>query len=386
MPAHRLHRASALGSVLLLAASLVLTATQPANAGGHHGHKRHHHDPYVVASGLDNPRQLSFDGKDLYVAEGGTGGDLQCIPGPEAEQICLGYTGAITKISSKGQYRVIEGLPSGAAPDGSGAGGPSDVAVRNGGYAVLMGYGGDPADRDALAAQGGDFSDFALFGTLLTGSLGKKGTWGPFVLADVSAYEGKANPEPSDVDTNPVGLYAAEDSFVVADAGGNDILGVDYRGDISTLAVLDQVPVPPGSPVPNADPVPTSAVPGPDGAYYISQLTGFPFPPGASTIYRWTPDGTLTPYATGLTNVTDLGWYGDTLYAVQLSDEGLASSEDPEALPSGSLVRIEDGKAVTVADDLQAPYGLALKGGSAYVTTCSVCAGDGEVVKIPLRR
>jgi hypothetical protein len=37
-----------------------------------------------------------------------------------------------------------------------------------------------------------------------------------------------------------------------------------------------------------------------------------------------------------------------------------------------------------VADGLFAPYGVALTDDAAYVTTCAVCVGGGEVIKIPL--
>jgi hypothetical protein len=373
---HHLRRACVVAGSLVLAGTL--TVTQPASAGGRHGHGHDHsHDPVVVATGLDNPRQLSFDGNDLYVAEGGTGGDVYCLPGegPEGGQQCLGFTGAVTKVSRRGQWRVLDGLPSIAATDGSSAGGPSDVAVRDGGYALLMGLGAAPADRDELAAVSDETADAALFGTLLVGSLGRSGTWGPFVLSDVSAYEASDNPQGDEIDTNPVGLYADDDSFVVADAGGNDVLRVDYRGAVSTLATFDPT---------GWDAVPTSAVPGPDGALYVSQLTGFPFPAGEAKIFRIAADGTVTTYAEGLTNVTDLGWYDGRLYAVQLADEGLLGGEEG-APPSGSLVRVSPRGNTTVADDLVAPYGLALSRGSAYVTTCSVCADEGQVVKIRLK-
>jgi hypothetical protein len=39
-----------------------------------------------------------------------------------------------------------------------------------------------------------------------------------------------------------------------------------------------------------------------------------------------------------------------------------------------------------VADGLFAPYGVALTDDAAYVTTCAVCVGGGEVIKIPLDR
>ena len=37
-----------------------------------------------------------------------------------------------------------------------------------------------------------------------------------------------------------------------------------------------------------------------------------------------------------------------------------------------------------VAGGLFAPYGVALRSGAAYVTTCAVCVDEGEVIRIPL--
>jgi hypothetical protein len=127
--------------------------------------------------------------------------------------------------------------------------------------------------------------------------------------------------------------------------------------------------------------VPTSVVRGPDGAYYISQLTGFPFVPGAANIWRVVPGEEPTVFASGLTNVTDLAFASDgTLYAVEISSIGLLNG------PIGALVRVTPGASQhpTVAEDLFAPYGVALTDSAAYVSTCAVCVGGGEVIKIPL--
>ena len=83
----------------------------------------------TVASGLDNPRQLSFSGHSLYVAEAGRGGAGPCVPSPEGGESCFGLSGAITRVNRWGSHRVVTGLPSLADPDGGGALGPSDVLV-----------------------------------------------------------------------------------------------------------------------------------------------------------------------------------------------------------------------------------------------------------------
>ena len=89
---------------------------------------------------------------------------------------------------------------------------------------------------------------------------------------------------------------------------------------------------------------------------------------------------TPTVYATGLTNVPDLAWSGRHLYAVQLNDTGLLTRGP------GSVVRVSPrgSRHTTVASGLTMPYGIAIRGDAAYVTTCSVCAGGGQVVRVRL--
>lgn len=338
--------------------------------------------PVVVASGLDNPRQLSLARNgDIYVAEAGRGalggdGSGPCLPNPEdpADQVCFGTSGAVTRISQGTQKRVVTGLPSIAGADGSQAIGPSDVFADRGKLRVLIGLGADPAVRTT-------FPQLAKMGTLVKIRHGKA-----VVIADVAAFEAKTNPI-HEADSNPVGLLRTGRSYVIADAGGNTVVRAGKRGSMSTLAVLkDQdatappfLGLPPGTKIP-AQAVPTSVAVGPDGAYYVSQLTGFPFEKGLAKIYRIGWHGKLKVYASGLTNVTDLAFAKDgTLYAVQISSEGLLNG------PVGSLVKVKPGKAPqVVADNLFAPYGLAISGKWAYVTTGSVAAGGGEVVKIQL--
>ena len=86
-------------------------------------------------------------------------------------------------------------------------------------------------------------------------------------------------------------------------------------------------------------------------------------------------------YASGLTNVTDLAFAHDgSLYAVEIASNGLLEE------PIGALVKVTPGASQheTIAGGLFAPYGVALDEGSAYVTTCAVCVGEGEVIRIPL--
>ncbi len=281
------------------------------------------------------------------------------------------------------QSRVVTGLPSfgnqGDAQNapGSSAIGPSDVTVIGGHkLAVLIGLGADPAVRATLPANA------SRLGTLIAVDW-KSGR--SHQIADIAGYEEAHNPI-HNPDSDPAGLLAVCGRYVVADAGGNDVVRTGSRNRLSTLAVLpDQLAdappflgLPPGAQIP-AQSVPTSVAVGPDGAYYVSQLTGFPFQKGLANIYRIGRNGSLTIYASGLTNVTDLAFAGRSLYAVQISTEGLLTG------PVGSLVKVNPrGPSTVIAGGLFAPYGIAIKGKAAYVTTGSVAPGAGQVVRIPL--
>jgi glucose/arabinose dehydrogenase len=90
-------------------------------------------------------------------------------------------------------------------------------------------------------------------------------------------------------------------------------------------------------------------------------------------------------WASGLTNVTSLAFDSrGSLYAVQLAKDGLLNAP-PDAPPVGSVVKVSrTGAHRVVADNLLAPYGIAISGHKAYVSTCSVCPGGGEVWRIAL--
>jgi len=55
--------------------------------------------------------------------------------------------------------------------------------------------------------------------------------------------------------------------------------------------------------------VPTGVVKGPHGDYFMSQLTGFPFPVGAANVYRVDrKTGAAEIFASGFTNIMDLAF------------------------------------------------------------------------------
>ena len=335
--------------------------------------------PVVVASGLDSPRHLpSPDTGALYVAEAGRGGTGPCVVNPELGELCLGMTGAVTQVNDNGpDPRVLTGLPS---ITGSDTLGPSDIVFTGSQkFALSIGLGGDVANREAYGPAG------AMLGTIVTGKL-KHG--GVTVLADVLANEAFANPDGTDINSDPTGLFRQGDGYLVTDSGGNAVVRASKKGTFTTVAVLPPVDMlappflglPPGTMIP-ADSVPTAVVRGPDGAWYISELTGFPFEPGKASIFRLVAGGQPTVYASGLTNVTDLAFAPDgTLYAVEIASNGLLNG------PVGALVKVTAGSTSPeiVIGGLDSPYGVALTSDHAYVSTCSVCIGGGAVIKVPL--
>ena len=332
----------------------------------------------TVAKGLNNPRGLAFspDGA-LYVAEAGKGGAGPCMPGPEGGTVCYGTSGSITVIDHGRQDRVLDHLPSIANPDGTQAIGPSDVSFQGkGGMYFTVGLGANPAVRAGLPSAGQQ-----ELGWLLRGKDAKQ-------VADVAGYEAKANPDGGEPDSNPNSVLALPGAQIVADAGGNDLLSVKANGRISTIAVFPDVLVdappalglPPGTKIP-MQAVPTSVVRGPDGALYVGQLTGFPFPEGAAKVFRIVPGHAPEVYAEGFTNIIDIGFSDDgKLYVLEIAQHGLLSGD-----MTGALIKVRGHEQkVVMSTGLTAPGGLTFRGGAAYVSNCSVCAGGGSVLRIPL--
>jgi hypothetical protein len=318
-------------------------------------------DGDAVATGLDNPRGLDLWRGKLFIAEAGTGGDGSCVPGIFAPEICLGRTGSVTMATHPGrQRRILERLPSLAGPDGSFAYGPSDVSVDKGHVYVSIGGPNEPGHRELITEAIGQ-----KLGTiqLLVGR-------GSFTIGDISAFVARSDPDGPPHETNTHSVLVGQHGVYAIDAGSNTLFGIDWRGHLRILHVFDKVTLPDGSTI---DAVPTNMVFGPDGALYVSTLTGVPFPEGAAVVWRW--DGVrATPFAEGLTAAIDLAFGPDrSLYVVEMRTViGL----------SGRVVRIAPhGTRTVVADGLDFPTGIAMGHRAFYVTNHGTSPGIGEVLR-----
>ena len=339
----------------------------------------------TVATGLHNPRGLNFapDGS-LYVAEAAGDGvaTADCGAMGDSSTKCSANTGSVTRINlaSGESTRVLTGLPSLIAADGVGNGGsgPQDVVFHGlgNGY-VTIGLGGAPENREPYFGDAG-----AFYGRLVRFNPSGQVRFNQ----DLAGYELENNPDGFVPDSNPYGMATVPGGVIIADAGGNDLLKVAANGTISTLAVFPRVNRPPGvpPPVPSVQAVPTSVAVGPDGAFYVGQLTGGPFTVGIASVYRVPAAGGVPEIVYGgFTNIIDIAFGPDgSLYVLEIAQAAI-----PNFGGGGRLVRIHpDGSQSVVLSGPQflfAPGGIAVgSDGNLYVTVASISSVGGAVIRV----
>lgn len=329
----------------------------------------------VIATGLNNPRGLAF-GPDggLYVTEAGVaqagGATTVVFRGGAAHTFHYSTTGSITRLFGGAQQRVITGLPSLGSLTISETTGPQDIAFGSDGTGYFVtGFLTNPAVRYTdLAPDGGGL------GSLYTFSGGTVSR-----LSDIAALETARNPAGRELNSNPFRLAATDTGVLVVDAGSNTLINVDAAGSASLLATFFARDMGAGF---LSDSVPTGIAIGPDGNYYVAELTGFPFVQGAAQIHRVTPTGEITlGVFTGFTNLIDIAFGADgNLYALEFDSNGITTGG-----PGGALIRLGmDGTRETIFNQgLIAPTGLEIgKDGAFYVTTLGTQAGIGRVLRI----
>jgi hypothetical protein len=251
-----------------------------------------------------------------------------------------------------------------------------------------------------------------------TGALFRVSRGSTRLIADLYQFEADHNPHPTAVDSNPFDVEVVNGGdALVADAGGNDLLIVDQNGTVDWIAVLpDEIvstadikslagcptPVPQlafacGLP-PNlpAQPVATSVAVGPDGAYYVSELKGFPAPRGRSRIWRIEPgarhancatSSACSIVATGFTSIVDLTFGPDgTLYVVEIDEASWAAVEFQVGALGGTVNACDPNTwtCSQVATGIPIPIGVAIDHrGDVYVTANALIPGAAQVIKLP---
>ena len=221
-------------------------------------------------------------------------------------------------------------------------------------------------------------------------------------IADLGAFERTVNPDGGWNDlpphSNPFRItHLRGGTALIADASGNSLLIVDESGEIDWIAVFtprvastahfksligctDDCGLPPELP---AEPVPNSIAVGPDGAYYVGELTGFPAEPGLSRIWRIAPgsrhvlcpSSACTLVADGFTSIMDLAFGPDgRLYVVEMDKASWLATVlagEPFRPVAGGRVQacnVTTGSCAVVADDLSLPTAVTVgKDGTIWV-------------------
>lgn len=236
-------------------------------------------------------------------------------------------------------------------------------------------------------------------------------------IADLGAFEANVNPDGGAIDSNPFDLALTPGGIVVADAAANALVLVDWFGRTDWIATLPNELVPtdnvkalahcpdPSAPpdicnlpamIP-AQPVTASVAIGPDGAYYVGELKGFPAPTGKSRVWRIAPGtrhavcGTsprCSVVESGFTSIIDLT-FGDrrTLYVTELDEASWFAIEGGFGGARGGTVnkcRLGAGTCTPLAAGLTMPIATTVgKNGQVYVLKNALIAGAAEVAPIP---
>ncbi len=301
-----------------------------------------------VVDGLSNPRGIAYDAEgNLYIVEAGNGGGLTA-PGPFGPTE-FGATGGVTRVAPDGSSeRVVFGLGSMTAGQSRGA---QDILFTD----------------DAVWLLLGENPEGAIFSNALV-ELDPQ-TWRVRQFVDLFSIEAELNPDGDIIASNPSGMaQGADGRFYIADAGCNCVVTWAPGEDVSLFASwsIDE------------NPVPTAVAVAPDGNIYVGFLSGFPFPEGGARIDVFSPDGELVMSYEGLTAVVDLLITEEgAIYAVEFGVFGDAG------FGPGRVVEVTPDGLTPVAEDLIAPWGIAVgPDGEMVVVTGAAGGQNGAVTHI----
>jgi hypothetical protein len=363
--------------VMAVAAALVAAVlVAPSVAAGAPG--------TVIASGLDNPRGLTFgpDGS-LYVAEGGTGGELfttkddcQQVPAPIGPYTG-GFTSSIVKIGPNGAViPVATGLPSSSTtPDtGSLTSGVADLAfVGQTLYALEAGAGcshGLKGTDNAILRVNGDGSTTQV--------------------ADLSVFV-KSHPvaHPDEDDFEPDGTWYS------MTAVGSDLFAVEpNHGEVDRISTITggisrvvDVSATQGHIVPTAI-AHFSLFGGLLSSFVVGNLGTFPIVPGTEQLMSVSLGGDLKVVRTGFTTILGLDFdrFGNLYVLESMTAPG---GPGPGEFGTGRILRINFfGGTQVIATGLTFPTGMTIgPDGALYVSNLGFAGpGAGQILRIPVAR
>jgi hypothetical protein len=344
----------------------------------------------VVATGLDNPRGLTF-GRDgqIYVAEGGpaintlsTVGQCDQVP-PPVGPYSGGYNSRISRIDplTGGRTSVVNSIPSSQTSPALGnlASGVADIAfVGNTLYALEAGAG----CSHGLAGTYNEVFRVIGNGTKVTDVAYADATRPVTNLSAFQAANPVANPEPDDFEPDGTwySMVPLRGALYAVEPNHGELDRISIGGPVSRVldfsAVFGHI-------------VPTAVAYDPkDGNFYVGNLGTFPVIPGSENIYKVTPSGQVTVAATGLTTVVGVAFDNEgRMYA--LESDTVAGFPGPAAAGSGTVVRFNgDGSRTTIATGLTFPTAMNFgPDGNLYVSNLGFgvpVPGAGEIVRIDL--
>ncbi len=233
-------------------------------------------------------------------------------------------------------------------------------------------------------------------------------------VANLGRFEADVNPDGGEIDSNPFDVAALPGGrALVADAAANALLLVKADGSVDWVASLperlastknlkrlvgcpdaeqdwafacdlpDRIP---------AQPVATSVAVGPDGAWYVGELKGFPAPRRSSRVWRIEPGARHAECGTSsdcsivarrLTSIVDLSFaHNGDLHVVELDEDSwLAVELGQSTTGTVNACDVGSGRCEVVAH-LPLPTAVASTRRHTYATMLSLVPGEADVVAI----
>ena len=319
-----------LPAAMAAAAALAVPMAGTATAG----------EPTVLTEDVYAPFQLAIDDDEVYVADGFTSLVSE-----------IRRTGLVTKAEGP-QPGEVAGLAFSRSGDAmaytttSYTDGSTTLTVKKGSKTVVADLSGFEADRnpDQRIEYGVNNADDCVKGA----------------LGDYAEYNGI-------VESHPYAVEAWGDSWIVADAAGNDLLKVSAQGKVSRLAVLPPQPkkitadMAAAEGLPDCvvgktyrfEAVPTDVEWGHDGWLYVTTLPGGPEDPSfgdRGSVWKVNPkSGEAKRIATGFGGATNLAIAPDgKIYVAELFAGKISTIKDGKprtwmSLPNAVSVEYGDG-------------------------------------------